>query len=146
MDMSIENCFDSHEVGEMQSMDETRPVASSLETLGESAVNPDVGQLGGDGVLTEGVKAERTHGHTNESGNSTEEAEDDDGDANDTDDSDSPSLNYELQQGYRILKELMAESNKSVNWPFIYKVDDSYPETSDYYEKIKNPIWLEKSK
>ncbi|KAJ8298929.1 hypothetical protein KUTeg_022989 [Tegillarca granosa] len=142
MNMSEENSIDTFNVEEMRSMYETRPLAPSQETLGESAENPDVGQLGGVDVLTEGVKAERTHGRTNEDGNSTEEAEDDD---NDTDDSDSPSLNYELQQGYRILKELMAESNKSVNWPFIYKVDDSYPETSDYYEKIKNPIWLEKS-
>ena len=54
-------------------------------------------------------------------------------------------LSYELQQGLRILKELMSDSNKSVNWHFLDPVDDSHPETADYYEKIKKPIWLGKS-
>lgn len=53
-------------------------------------------------------------------------------------------LNYELQQGFRILKELMADGNKTVNWPFVDKVDDSYPETIDYFERIKHPMWLNK--
>lgn len=50
----LENCIDSHELIELESMEETRPVASCQETLGESAENSDVGQLGGDSVLTEG--------------------------------------------------------------------------------------------
>ena len=54
-------------------------------------------------------------------------------------------LSYELQQGLRILRELMSDSNKSVNWHFLHPVDDSHPETADYYEKIKKPIWLGKS-
>ncbi|XP_060068222.1 mucin-2-like [Ylistrum balloti] len=53
-------------------------------------------------------------------------------------------LSPELQQGYRILKELMADSNKSVNWHFLEAVDDSHPETADYYERIKRPVWLGK--
>lgn len=54
-------------------------------------------------------------------------------------------LSYELQQGLRILKELMSDSNKSVNLHFLGPVDDGHPETADYYEKIKKPIWLGKS-
>lgn len=55
-------------------------------------------------------------------------------------------LSYELQQGYRILRELMTDSIKSVNWPFMYRVDDSYPETHDYYERVQKPMWLMRSK
>ncbi|XP_052065701.1 uncharacterized protein KIAA2026-like [Mytilus californianus] len=55
-------------------------------------------------------------------------------------------LSYELQQGLRILKELMSDSNKSVNWHFLEPVDDSHPETADYYGKIKKPIWFGKMK
>ncbi|XP_069132417.1 uncharacterized bromodomain-containing protein 10-like [Argopecten irradians] len=53
-------------------------------------------------------------------------------------------LSPELQQGYRILKELMADGNKSVNWHFLEAVDSSHPETADYYERIKRPVWLGK--
>ena len=51
----------------------------------------------------------------------------------------------ELQQGFRILKELMSDSKKSVNWPFMWPVDSSLPDTADYYEKIPKPMWLNKS-
>lgn len=54
-------------------------------------------------------------------------------------------LSPELRQGYRILKELMADGNKSVNWHFLEAVDSNHPETADYYDRIKMPIWLGKS-
>ncbi|XP_067654927.1 uncharacterized bromodomain-containing protein 10-like [Haliotis asinina] len=53
-------------------------------------------------------------------------------------------LSFELQQGFRILRELMADANKSVNWHFLDSVDDSFPETHDYYDRIKSPMWLKK--
>ncbi|XP_036365905.1 uncharacterized protein KIAA2026-like isoform X3 [Octopus sinensis] len=53
-------------------------------------------------------------------------------------------LNTELEHGYRILCELMADSNKAVNWPFLKAVDDSLPELEDYYERITNPMWMNK--
>ncbi|XP_059169098.1 uncharacterized protein KIAA2026-like isoform X2 [Physella acuta] len=56
------------------------------------------------------------------------------------------SLSYELQVGYRILSNMMSASNRCVNKLFLYPVDDSYPETSDYYEKIKEPMWMFKMK
>lgn len=52
----------------------------------------------------------------------------------------------ELQHGYRILCELMSDSNKAVNWPFLNAVDDSLPELEDYYERIPRPMWMKKSK
>ena len=55
-------------------------------------------------------------------------------------------LNDELQHGYRILCELMSDSNKAVNWPFLNAVDDSLPELEDYYERIPRPMWMKKSK
>ena len=56
------------------------------------------------------------------------------------------SLSYELQVGYRILSNLMSSGNRCVNKLFLYPVDDSYPETANYYEKIKAPMCMNKSK
>lgn len=55
-------------------------------------------------------------------------------------------LSYELQVGYRILGSLMSASNRCVNKLFLYPVDNAFPETSNYYEKIKKPMWMFKSK
>ena len=53
----------------------------------------------------------------------------------------------ELQTGFRILKDLMADSNKNVNWPFMDPIEVSAPDlVDDYYEKIERPIWLKLSK
>ncbi|KAL5007744.1 hypothetical protein ScPMuIL_016550 [Solemya velum] len=83
-------------------------------------------------------------GKTNEE--ETEESKDKLVESTEKDEFQEVPLNPELQQGFRILKELMAEGNKSVNWPFLDPVDSSQPETADYYEKIKKPIWLHQIK
>ena len=54
-------------------------------------------------------------------------------------------LSPELLHGQRILKEIMSDSNKSVNWPFVYAVDDTEEGLEDYYERVKQPMWLQKS-
>lgn len=54
-------------------------------------------------------------------------------------------LNYELQVGYRILSNMMSAGNRCLNKLFQYPVDDTFPETADYYEKIKEPMWMFKS-
>ena len=54
-------------------------------------------------------------------------------------------LSYELYQGYRILRELMTDVNRSINWPFINKVDPEASDAFDYYDRVKDPIWLNKS-
>ena len=54
-------------------------------------------------------------------------------------------LSPELQHGFRILKEIMSDTNKSVNWPFIYAVDDTEEGLEDYYERVKQPMWLQRS-
>ena len=41
-------------------------------------------------------------------------------------------LSYELSQGFRILREVMADSNKSVNWPFLNEVDPNKDGVPDY--------------
>ncbi len=51
-----------------------------------------------------------------------------------------------LQQGLRILKEIMSEANKSVNWPFMNAVDAEKLGLYDYYDKVKKPMWLKRSK
>lgn len=56
-----------------------------------------------------------------------------------------PPLSYELQQGRRILKEIMSESQKSVNWPFMDPVDVEKDGLWDYNERIQHPMWLKKS-
>ena len=50
----------------------------------------------------------------------------------------------ELQEGYRILKELMSTACKTSNWPFLNEIKAE--EVPDYHEKIKTPMWLGKSK
>jgi len=60
-------------------------------------------------------------------------------------DPDLSSMSYELQQGYRILRELMTDSNKSFVGPFLNPVDSTAAGCSDYYERIKRPMWMKKS-
>lgn len=60
-----------------------------------------------------------------------------------SDEDDDQSLSVELQHGKRILNELMSDSNKSANWPFMNAVDEN--DVPDYYERISNPMWLRKS-
>ncbi|CAG5121193.1 unnamed protein product [Candidula unifasciata] len=55
-------------------------------------------------------------------------------------------LSYELQVGYRILSNMMSAGNRCINKLFLYPVDDTFPETADYYEKIKEPMWMFKMK
>jgi hypothetical protein len=60
-------------------------------------------------------------------------------------DPDLDSMSYELQQAYRILRELMTDSNKSFVGPFLNPVDSTAPGCSDYYDKIKRPMWMKRS-
>ena len=60
-------------------------------------------------------------------------------------DSEKRPLSYELEQGNRILKEIMSEANKSVNWAFTEAVDAEKMGLYDYYDRIKKPMWLRKS-
>lgn len=55
-------------------------------------------------------------------------------------------LSYDLQNGYKILISLMGAGNRFVNKLFINPVDDNFPETAEYYNKIQNPMWMRKSK
>lgn len=49
-------------------------------------------------------------------------------------------LSYELQQGYRIYVELLADSNRNVTWPFLDPVDAESLGLWDYYDRIKEPM------
>lgn len=55
-------------------------------------------------------------------------------------------LSYELQQGYKILREIMGNNNRSFTWPFVNPVDAAAEGCADYYRKVKKPMWLMKSK
>lgn len=55
------------------------------------------------------------------------------------------SQSQELQQGFRILNEILSDSNKHLNWPFIEPVDSTQDGCQDYYEMIETPMWLSKS-
>jgi len=55
-------------------------------------------------------------------------------------------FNYELQQGYRILRELTSDSNKSFVAPFLNPLDPSSPDYSEYHRRVKHPVWLKQSK
>ena len=55
--------------------------------------------------------------------------------------------NAELETGYKILCDLMAESRKAVNWPFMDSIEVSAPDLYESYKKrIENPVWLKLSK
>ena len=56
-----------------------------------------------------------------------------------------PPLSVELQQGFRILKELMSDINKAINWPFQDPVDAEKLGLDDYYDKVTHPMWLKRS-
>jgi len=55
-------------------------------------------------------------------------------------------FSYELQQGYRILRELTGDSNKSFVGPFLNPIDSSSPDYAEYHKRVKRPIWLKQSK
>lgn len=55
-------------------------------------------------------------------------------------------MSYELQQGYKILREIMGNNNRSFTWPFVNPVDAAAEGCSDYYKKVNKPMWLMKSK
>ena len=55
------------------------------------------------------------------------------------------SQSQELHQGFRILNEILSDSNKHLNWPFIEPVDSTQDGCQDYYELIETPMWLSKS-
>jgi hypothetical protein len=60
-------------------------------------------------------------------------------------DIDVESMTYELQQGYRIFRQLLVDSNKSFVGPFLHPVDATALGCSDYYQRIKQPICLKQS-
>jgi len=55
-------------------------------------------------------------------------------------------LSYELQQGYRILRELTTDSNKSFVSPFVNPLDPSSPDYAEYHRRVRHPVWLSQSK
>lgn len=62
----------------------------------------------------------------------------------DDDDRNKTPLNEELRNGLRILKEIMSDINKSLNWPFMEAVDTV--DVPEYYDRIETPMWLRRSK
>lgn len=57
-----------------------------------------------------------------------------------------PPLSDELQQGLRILEDLMADSKKTNNFQFMDPVDPDDPQMKDYYQRIQEPMCLRTSK
>lgn len=53
-------------------------------------------------------------------------------------------LPAELQCAFRILSELLSDSNKLVVFPFLDKIDPVASQAYDYYERIKHPMWMKK--
>ena len=54
-------------------------------------------------------------------------------------------LSYELQQGYRVFVEMLADSYKNVTWPFVEPVDAESLGLWDYHERIKEPMSFQQS-
>ena len=55
-------------------------------------------------------------------------------------------LNYELQQGYRIFRELLSDPYRTITYPFLEPVDAEALGLWDYHERIKEPMCFTTSK
>lgn len=55
-------------------------------------------------------------------------------------------LSSDLKCAFKILSELLSDSNKQAVLPFLEKIDPVATQAFDYYDKIKKPMWLRKSK
>ncbi|ELU05585.1 hypothetical protein CAPTEDRAFT_222182 [Capitella teleta] len=66
------------------------------------------------------------------------------GDTDSGSEADDSELNYDLQKGSGILKEIMKQAHKSITWPFRNAVDENAPGCQDYYKIVEKPIWLRK--
>ena len=49
-------------------------------------------------------------------------------------------LNYEVQQGYRIFRELLSDPYRTITYPFLEPVDAEAMGLWDYHERIKEPM------
>lgn len=49
-------------------------------------------------------------------------------------------LCYELQQGYRIFRELLSDPYRTITYPFLEPVDAEALGLWDYHERIKEPM------
>ena len=98
-----------------------------IESVPEGEENEELKRVEENGV------AEPDNGRERDEGSGSEEEKEED------------QMDVGLQQGLRILKEIMSEANKSVNWPFMNSVDAERLGLYDYYEKVKKPMWLKKS-
>ena len=57
-----------------------------------------------------------------------------------------PPLSFELQEGWKILDYFLRKADSNLTEHFMAAVDNSFPETENYYDKVKEPIWLTLSK
>ncbi len=55
-------------------------------------------------------------------------------------------MSPEIRRAYKLFRDILNDKNKSTIEPFLYAVDATEPGLDDYYEKIKEPIDLFKSK
>lgn len=55
-------------------------------------------------------------------------------------------VKVELHAARRLLREIMHNNHKTVNWAFLDPVDTDALGLDDYHEKIKQPMWLNKSR
>ena len=53
---------------------------------------------------------------------------------------------YELMLMRKLVREIISDHYKSANWPFLDPVDVEALKLWDYPERVKNPMWLKKSK
>ena len=49
-------------------------------------------------------------------------------------------LSYEVQQGYRIFREMLSDPYRTITYPFLEPVDAEGMGLWDYHERIKEPM------
>ena len=55
-------------------------------------------------------------------------------------------FSYEVQQGYRVFRELLSDQYKSITYPFIQPVDVDGLNLWDYHARIEAPMSFSQSK
>ena len=99
-----------------------------------------------DTIVDNNAHVERKQVDSPADGDENESAEVTQDWATDAEDDEQQPLSFELQEGWKILDYFLRKADSNLTEHFMDAVDNRFPETQNYYDKIKEPIWLTLSK
>lgn len=132
---------------EMESEDDSSgPVPFTDQDIRESDPQSFVLEQAGDTIVDNNAHVEQKQVDSSADGDENESAEVTQDWATEAEDDEQQPLNFELQEGWKILDYFLRKADSNLTEHFMNAVDNRFPETQNYYEKIKEPIWLTLSK